>query len=208
MTLGQIRTAVRERADDPTFDTVKLDRWTNWVLDDIYSRYSFPFMQTSTTFDTVDGTSEYDLDVIAGDIDKVRLLTDTTNDVVLNYIDPIGLAEADPQDTTESKPSRWTVYGNTLKLWPIPDSTYTIKMHYKKVPTSLVDTAEEPEIPERYMEAVVLGVYQKLHEWNDDFDYASVIERQYEQKIAKMINDYRKDSGQVHAIAWDRPEIG
>jgi hypothetical protein len=208
MTLSDIRTAVRERADDPTFDTAKLDRWTNWVLNDIYTRYQFPFMEASKPFTTIANTQEYVLPTIATDIDKIRLLTDTTNDVVLNYVDPIALEEADPKNETTSKPNKWTVYGDTLKIWPIPDGEYEINVMYKKVPTELVNSTDEPEIPNRYMEVVVLGVYQKVHEWNDDYDYASVVERQYEQKIAKMINDYRKESGQENPIKWARPEIG
>jgi hypothetical protein len=208
MTLSDIRAAVRERADDPTFDNIKLDRWTNWVLDDIYTRYNFPFMEASTTFNTVDGTQEYALTGIASDIDKIRLLTDTTNDVVLDYIDPIELEQADPANDDESKPYKWTVYNDTLKLWPTPDAAYVIKVTYKKVPAHLTANTESPLIPERYQEIVVLGVFQKVNEWNDDYDYAGVVERQYEQKIMKMISDYRKESGQYRPVAWERPEIG
>lgn len=210
MTLGTIRTAVRERLDDPTFDTAKIDRWTNWVLDDVYTRYQFPFMETTTTLDTVDGTQEYAFSSIASDVDKIRSIIDVTNEYTLEYVDPTELDETyqDQSDDAENKPQYWTVRDGSVKLYPIPDDAYTLKVIYKKVPAKLSVASDSPEIPERYSELIVLGVYQKAHEWNDDYDYASVIERQYEQKLMKMINDYKETSGQLNQIPYERPEIG
>lgn len=210
MTLGEIRTAVRERLDDPTFETQKIDRWANWVIQDIYARCELPFMKESATFTTISGQQAYPLSSVANDIGRVRSVIDMTNEYTLQYVDNIALNEKykDMSDDGNDSPTMWTITDDSIILYPTPDDTYTIKVFYKKTPSLLSVSTDVAEIPDRYAEIIVLGVYQKAHEWNDDYDYAAVIERQYEQKIIKMLNDYKETSGQVSEIPYGRPEIG
>lgn len=209
MTLGTIRTAVRERLDDPTFDTIKIDRWANWVLQDIYSRANFSFKEGEATFSTTAGTQSYTFASIGSDVDKVSQVFDLTNEIELQYVSYKDLLSAykDMSDDTQNKPIYWTVQGSTLKLYPIPDDTYSMQVNYVKSLSDPSDADETLAIPDRFSELVVLGTYQKALEWNDDFDYASVIERQYEQKLARMVADANKTSGQDQVINWYRPEI-
>lgn len=210
MTLAEIRTAVRERLDDPTFETAKIDRWANWVIADICTRANFPFLEGSTTTSTVASTQDYTITTIDSTIDKIRSVIDITNETNLQFMDPheMDATYLDMSDDTTSKPLYWTIYGDTLRLYPIPDDAYTLQIRFKKTPTTLTNTTDVAEIPDRYVEAVVLGTYQKALEWNDDFDYAAAIQNQYEQKVSKIIADYtEKTSGQSKTIPWERPEL-
>lgn len=207
MTLGNLRTAVRERLDDPTFDTIKLDRWINWVIQDICSRADFPFKNTYTTFDTIVSDYDYLFSSIATDIEKVSSVLDTTNDIQLEYITPEEFDTVTLSATDNSKPYYWTVTDTELKLHPTPDGIYTIKVNYIKTINDLLNSTDIPVIPDKWSEIIILGAYQKALEWNDDFNYASVIEGQFERKLSRMISSSDKTSGQDQIIDWYRPEI-
>jgi hypothetical protein len=210
MTLQTIIAAVRERLDDPTFDNVKITRWANWVIYDICSRTNFPFLENSTTVSTIVSTQDYTLASIAADLNKVKSVIDTTNERELTYVKPEELDSKykDMSNDTTGQPIYWTVYGDTLRVYPLPDDVYTLQVRYKANPTELTVASDTAIIPEVYSETVILGIYQKSLEWNDDFDYSVVIEKQYEQKVNKMVSDYsNRVSGQPDIIAWDRPEI-
>lgn len=200
MTLGDIRTAVRERLDDPTFDTIKLDRWTNWVLQDIYSRAKYAFKEGESTLTTTAGNSEYAFSEV-GDVDKIsKVLLDETELVYVKDMDQF-------KDTEENKPAYWSTFNGNLRLYPTPDDAYELQVNYVKTLDDLTDASQSPALPARFAEIIVLGVYQKALEWNDDFDYAGVIERQYEQKLGRLVSSNKETSGQDEIINWYRPEI-
>lgn len=207
MTLGNLRTAVRERLDDPTFDTIKLDRWINWVLQDIYSRADFPFKNKTVNYATTDGTNAHNLTDIAADMDKVSRVLDTTNAVELQYCTPEEFNDFSLTTTEENKPAYWTVFGDQLKLYPTPDAAYTLQIEYKAALSDLTDASQSPTLPDRWSEIIVLGAYAKALEWNDDFDYAGAIMIQFERMLARMIQSSSKTSGQTQVIDWYRPEI-
>ena len=91
----------------------------------------FPELETSTTSDTTDGVAYIST---PSDALIIREVYDTTNDARLDWISwPDYVGKTDRSDTSaEGYPAYWHRRGGSIYLYPTPDSTYTMRVYYKK----------------------------------------------------------------------------
>jgi hypothetical protein len=65
--------------------------------------------------------------------------------------DPLDAAEdglfIEQYGTTQGKPLYWIVLGTQIRLRPIPDAVYALKLRYYKRPTAMSADGDVPEIP-------------------------------------------------------------
>lgn len=89
-------------------------------------------MQTTTSLTTTSGTAT--LDLPTDFLEVVQLFVDGNPNVVLDYVNPTEI-ELNNLNDSSGNPQQYTIIGDTIKLNPIPDSDYTVKLTYfQKLP--------------------------------------------------------------------------
>lgn len=89
-------------------------------------------MQTTTSLTTTSGTAT--LDLPTDFLEVVQLFVDGNPNVVLDYVNPTEI-ELNNLNDASGNPQQYTIIGDTIKLNPIPDSDYTVKLTYfQKLP--------------------------------------------------------------------------
>ena len=196
MNLGQMI----EEMQDHGFEDTSVQRLTGFLNDayyDICSREPWPFLEKSTTVDTVAGTDTLS---VPSDFNKaLRLVIDSQ----AQYLEPARLDDVTSRFagllTNTGLPFLYYFIGDTVKVYPIPDSAYTVTLRYMAVPTELSNNDDTPILPSRHHRAIVLGALVAAYRMDDDPENAAVFEQQFEKRIATMGEDVWKKQ-------YDRPE--
>lgn len=194
-TANDIIGRVQTRLKDSSISTSVLLQLLNDTNREVCNRYMLDFMQSSTTFNTVDSTASYALSTIAADLQQLTSLRITSPDNNERWLQPMTAEDfdrfiADPASESEGSPEKYYLWDNTVYLYPIPDDAYTIAVRYIKTPTT-VESGDQPDIPEEYQEILTLGTLYRAMQINDNFDQALVIKNQFDTQVIDMIRRLR-----------------
>jgi hypothetical protein len=186
MLVSEIIAKIKSRVDDD-------DIATDFLLDAINSVYFrilndtqtfWKFLEGTTTFSTVAGTTDYSKATIAADLNRIYNLSTSNNKVY-----PIAQRDFDeyvPDPSAEGNIAYYMEWGDTLKLYPIPSGIETVNVrYYKKVTTPLVE-ANTPIIPIEYQELLIMGGMMAYYEQDEDFDRLDRKTKEYEVMLARM----------------------
>lgn len=196
--LGDIADKVRLRVRDTAFDTNLTRHFINDAQNDVFNEYRLPFMQT---------TQGYTLTVNVSDITNGSglpanyvqaldlVLTTGGQEKVLTYVDvrEIDNIYPDPDDTTAhaaNVPHSWYYYAETIRVFPVPSSAYTVTLRYYKKPTELSSDSDVPEIPSEFEELLVTGAAYRIMQVKDNYDQAGVLQNKYDEILAKLVMRY------------------
>lgn len=176
---------------DTNYRVMALD-WLNRILRDIAGRHSdWNWLQKSATFNTVADQMSYDLptDLLDGGF-KIYDMRQKESPSPIVYIDQRRFDELEPDPTDSSgNPFYYTLYADTLRLWPVPDDVYAIYMRYVKNITTMTDGATTCETPVQYDDVVVDGM--KVHAFRYEPEWGDTTKQKiiYESGIQRMIRD-------------------
>jgi len=115
-------------------------------------------MYEAPSFDTVSGTTSYDIDRDMGVIHRVWLV-ESGKRTKLEYVDIDRMDDVyryDGATHDSAKPVRWTVSADYIEINPTPDAAYTIAYRGERAPGSLTN------IPEAFRDIVVVGALSML----------------------------------------------
>tara|TARA_R100001509_G_scaffold165702_1_gene149092 strand:+ start:7141 stop:7770 length:630 start_codon:yes stop_codon:yes gene_type:complete len=89
-------------------------------------------------------------------LEMVQFFVDSNPNVVLDYVNPTEI-ELDNLRDTSGTPQQYSIIGNEIKLNPIPDSVYTLKLTYfSEIPT-LSDSTTTNYILSNYPQVYLYG---------------------------------------------------
>lgn len=156
LTRQELRNYVREYFD---LDITELpDSLVDIFLNDGFRRAKratprWPFYEFAGSFTTSPGVAAYTLssvDVSLLSID--RLVGENFN---LDWLDP-HLAESTwlPETETSGQPTRYSIWGSAIRLWPKPDAAYDIFIRGYKQAKWAADAGAVPDIPEEFHELI------------------------------------------------------
>jgi hypothetical protein len=154
--------------------------------------FYFPQLETSSTADTVDGTAYIS---VPSDCLIIREVYDTDNKrKLVNIPHKEYVGYTDRSDTTaEGKPTSWVRQGTYIYLHPTPDDAYTMRIYYRKIPSSLSSDAAVTEIGDEWDDIVVqLAVYYG-RSWTGDYEGAKMAKEDVNDRIASLISIYGKE---------------
>ena len=186
---------VRNRIRDQNFDYTQTANFINDAINDIYNEYRLPFMQAVQT---------YTVTVNVGDITNGSgLPTNYTQAIDLTYTSSDGervipyknvvdmdLLYPDEDDTTEhvaGTPLYWYFYAQTIKVFPVPATAYTVSLRYWKKATTLVADGDVPDIPSQFEELIVLGASYRILQTKDNYDQAAILQNKYDEILQKLV---------------------
>lgn len=126
------------------------------------------------------------------------LLTTTGQEKVLPYRDirEIDGLYPDADDQTrnpQDAPQYWYFFGNTIRVYPEPNSGYTLTLRYYKKPTLLASAADVPTIPSEFEELLVVGAAYRVLQVKDNYDQAGVLQNKYDELLDKLVQKYTQN---------------
>ena len=128
ITLTDARAELEEILGSRSIGNTRIDRWLHMALDEIVGSIDFQGLMDIQTITTVSGQQSYAL--TSGTI-GVSSVTDTSNDKSLIYTSPGNFQKLD--EDSSGSPKIYTYHGDTLYLWPTPNSSGdTIKVLRRK----------------------------------------------------------------------------
>lgn len=156
MTLAEIRDSIRVRLGVASADSF----YTNAVLTDLVNEglyamcmeADWPWLQVSTTFDTVAGTQAY---TPPASWVRTKALTPDEGADSLLLLSLIEMRELGDEQVDRGFPRLYTVYGEEILLGPVPDEIYTIKHDYIRTEDQLDQDNDVPILPVQWHYALV-----------------------------------------------------
>lgn len=195
---GDIVTKVQQRIRDTGYSSTEIKNYINDAQNDVFNEYRLPFMQAVQPYTLVSGTS----DITNGTglptnyVQALNLtLTTTGYESVIPYVATTEIDQLypDPDDTTVNPngvPDKWYYYAETIKVYPVPDSAYTVSLQYYKKPTLLSSDSDVPDLPSEFEELLVMGAAYRVLQVKDNYDQAAILQNKYDEILQKLVVKY------------------
>lgn len=202
--VSDIVTKVQQRVRDTGYSSTEILNYINDTQNDVFNEYRLPFMEATQTYTLASGTA----DITNGSglptnyVQAIDLtLTTAGTEKVLPWRDvrDIDNTYPDPDDTTAnptSIPEYWYYYADTIKVYPAPNSEYTVSLRYYKKPTILDADADVPEIPSEFEELLVSGASYRVLQVKDNYDQAAIHQNKYDELLQKLV------------VRFSQPQVG
>ena len=196
MQISEMRSYIRSVVDIDSSDISDdvMNRFLGEAYDVIvYSEKRWPFFEVSTTFSTTGGTEDYALATVGASVTNGlrEIASLKTDDHVIQYL---GRDTGDivyPLDsTTSGDPWYWSYWGDTVRLYPTPDSTYTVYVRGYKNPAAFgagsSDATEPSDLPTPFH--MVLATYgiARAYEQQEDPTMASQYFSIFNQELENL----------------------
>lgn len=193
MNLGQMRAQLRQRIGVPDadgyFTTTVLNGFINEALAAVSMENRWPWLRTTTTFNTVNGTDAY------------TPPTDWTFIDGLGFLGEYGLSYLHQEDidrhVSAGIPTAWTMDGDQIVLRPTPNSVSALTIHYYKQEPELTSDGTTPLMPRSFHYAVIAYAAYLCHLSNHSQDRANAELQHYQTWLSRMQPAKRRASGPV-----------
>ena len=198
--LSDIVVRVQQRVRDSSYDDDEITNYLNDTINDVYNEYRLPFMEvtedytlTQNVADITNGGGLPDDFVQAIDLTLTTLGIESK----LAFVDYRELDQYRPDaaDTTRwpaNVPTQWYKFGETINVFPVPNTAYTVTLRYYKSPTMLADATDVPDIPAQFVEMLVMGAAYRVLQVKDNYDQAGVLQNKYDELLDKLVMKYSR----------------
>lgn len=195
---SDIVTKVQLRVRDSSYSTTEIKNYLNDTQNDVFNEYRLPFMETTQPYTlTVNVSDITNGSALPTDYVQAINLTLTTagTEKVLTYrnVREFDSLWPDADDTTAypaNIPTDWTMYGQTPRVHPVPNSAYTVTLRYYKKPTLLSADADVPSLPSEFEELLVVGAAYRVMQVKDNYDQAGIFQNKYDELLDKLVVRY------------------
>lgn len=206
--LSDIRTKVRQRVRDTSYDSTEITNYINDAQNDVFNEYRLPFMEATQDYTLTTGVADItngvglptnfvlpiDLMLTANGQEKLLTPRDVRE---MDYLYP------DYESSTSypsSAPTNWYKYGQTIRVFPEPDQAYTVTLRYFKKPTLLSADADVPSLPSEFEELLVIGASYRVLQVKDNYDQAGILENKYREMLDKLVMKYTRNQAGIPTI--------
>lgn len=193
--LASIRNQVLvDKLDDTDYDPSVIDNFINATQREIFNTYELEFQEKVFSGSIPAGARTF---TFPEDLQAFQSLVITgpngaQQNIMNKYIQFKDFNKLFP--TPDNNPAgpitAWTSYAGTMITSAPVDEPYIMTTFYIKKPDILSDDTDVPEIPEEFQEILVLGAYKRVLQRNEDFDYAAVVNNEYQGQLELMVNRY------------------
>lgn len=155
---------------------------------EIAKRIDVRVWYTESTLTTTAGNNTLTLPT---DYLRPDYLYDDVNNVRLDALTD-GL-EFEEWDTAQSQPLYWIVLGTSIRVRPIPNGAYTLKLRYWKQPTTMSANGDVPETPLAYRHLLETYALSRCYRRQLDFDAADRYMADFERDLARAASTLQFD---------------
>lgn len=155
-------------------------------------------LSTDTSKSTVIGTGTVTLGTLpeVKRIDAVRLAAGTER-FSLDYVEPNVMRDNEHQYRDNGTPEYWSIIGQELHIWPIPDKVYTISLDLVAKPNEITTKANEVQIPDAHVDILVWGTIMPITFRERDWDGHNFSRQMYAELLAEMLAQYGMSNRQT-----------
>lgn len=190
LTLQQIRDFVRTHLD------IEVEDLPDVVLDVFIREGSkrieraedrWPFYEASFPLSTVAAQSDYAFASISPTLDSIHGIRGEQWELKF-----LGVDEGDrrwPRNIDQtSEPSHFGVWGQTLRLYPVPDGVYDLILRGYRKATDWVATGAgaSPDLPDELHNTVALWALSKAYNQQEDPELGAVYERMFSDELGEF----------------------
>lgn len=215
--LSDIVTKVQQRVRDTNYSSTEIKNYINDAQNDIFNEFKLPQLQATQNYTlTINESDITNGSGLPSDyVQAVNLVITADNyERPLTYVDfrEIDRFDTDPDDTDANPanvPDRWYYYNDTIRVFPVPSSAFTVTLKYYKRPTELSSDSDVPQVPKEFEELLVLGAAYRVLQVKDNYDQAGILENSFIEKLQKLVNKYsRPQVGKPTKMRINRYAIG
>ena len=160
----------------------------------------WPFLETTYTLNTTASQRDYAVSAIgAGDMREIISIVDTSTSG--NRLSIISIDEAEAvwhgSFDTPSRPLFFAEWGDTIKLYPKPDTVYalTVRGYRKPSYTPFTITTLEVDCDERLHMAIAYYAISQAYKRQEDNEMAGIYKQSYEEAVSLARKDMMRASG-------------
>lgn len=199
-TLLDLRTLVRKKIKDTSYDADTVDGFINDAIVEIADLYPWVYFQK-----VVSGALTVDEHTYEQQSDHQT----TTRLVIIHPTTPTSFWDITkyrknsdrffdlypaPENQDGSQPHTWTEYGNQIYFSAPVDLAYTLKQFYQRLPIELTADADVPDLPRNFREAIILGASYRCEEERQNYDIAGVLQNRFNDRISDLIMRFANDT--------------
>lgn len=195
-TFAEIRTEVRRRAISDTggsSETTSVNLAINNSQRQIQIMRRWNCLWRDTTFDTVDGTVEYELSTRSQP--GTMWHKEYSYPSVIPCITASQWAEGGYSTEEEGKPELYFVVQQgptsgvnvvTIRVWPEPDDAYTVYDSYYAAVTDMATDASYPTFPVEFDELLIMMSVNKLLQFSEKLSQVAALRGEIQQEYSRL----------------------
>lgn len=222
VTLLTLRARARERADMPVAGFVPdsatgIDAWINEgnqkVREMLVKAYGEQFVETTASFNTVAGTTDYNLPTDLLAFYGIDLTIGGWKFALLPYNNTERNLQANALATYAGQRPRYKLVGmstGVIRLLPAPGAVYAAVLHYAPSATLLVNTSDSVNLPNGWERYIVLyaAIQMKMKQEDDVRDLRAELgkmEAELEEIAQRRNADQPHSAVDIDAVEDDSP---
>lgn len=190
MNVSEIAARIKRQFGDESGVQVTDDdiyRWVNDAQKDIAMAQTL--LETVATTPIVANQNEYTL--------PLNILTLRSIRVLGNKIKVLSLQEAEEYIPNFDLSSAWItgvpevawIWANTIALYPVPNTSGSLKVYYTRNPIEITAGTDTPELPTKYHLRIVEYCLAQAYEMDENWDAAGNKVSQFSSSINAMRDD-------------------
>lgn len=177
MTGQDIVTAVRGKLQDDQFDSSLILQAANWFVNDLFSTTRTRLMETSDIMYPGAGDTSVDLpdDFQTLIWESLTVISPTVYQLKDYFQDAGAFSQSWPGylTYTPKQLTYWSFFGNTMRFNAPLVADTQIAIDYLRRPDTMNIVTDTCEVPDAYMEMVVLGTLARCMQTNEDYGEAT-----------------------------------
>ena len=223
LTLQQMRNLLRKGLgglSESDLSDIDADLLLNMSFWELSSKFPFEEKNLRTTFSTVAGTENYSISaeinapgaVVLEAIQGMSVLDSEGKSHPLQRATEAFLEEEYSTATSyRSRPTHYVRRDDLIRLWPIPDDVYTIRvLMLRTLDTMVYLSIEQTGLPQEWDELTVEGAITRGHFYSQDYNLAQQAQNFQTMKVRTAQSTHAKEEEDSRyaglVIQWDEPE--
>lgn len=203
MQRSAILAAVRQRfgipTDDGLLDTTTINSLIDRAVKDVELYADWPWLETTETIATINGTSVYS--VASNYVRTISVRIEEAQPMIRFTID-----EADHWGIANTGvPKAYALIGRQIRLIPTPNATLSVLHRYVRTEAALGSDSAEPLCPEPWIEAVILATGVRCFDRSGEMERKGAAKADYDAVIENLVRRTFEDAdttggGQAPAV--------
>lgn len=201
-TLNDIRTSVKRKLDDQSFDTATIDEAANDFQFELFNDHRIRFMEQATNLATVINATSVNLPVDFMNLIRMTVLDSATvfrNLTRVGFLEYESFMELFPNYTVlaPQKVFSWTFFGEGIRFSAPLLAAYTISIDYLRSPVLMVNASDTCELPINCRELMTLGALQRVMRVNEDYNESDAEWQHLQRLKTSFIRNYGRGGAKV-----------
>ena len=202
--LDTMRSDLRDATgtDDSDMPDTKTDLLLNRAYWALGSKFPYRQKEITATFPTVIGEERYNMPTLFESLRSLAI--QDLDDLRWEPLDRIGAKFFDENSSSHTDdrafPEKYLRDGECIKLLPIPDKVYTLRIRYLNTLADLVLDTDSPIIPQEWHEIIYFGGLWRAYLSFGDFIRGNATRRHQETLIAAIVPVEAKEEGDTSRI--------